>query len=211
MNSYVQQLVAVSGPALGSPLADSSSLEGRWGQVRGARLAALLCERNGFYAFEGALHVFPAVSSLQSVGLDDWNHPSLWRSTFPDLSSTWVCFAQDIFGVQFCVDEHGIATLDPETGDIERICESMEEWAETIVSDSALWTGYPLAHEWQQQHGALPRDMRLAPIIPFILGGRFEVNNLHLLDSVTCQRMRGTIAAQLKDLPDGARVRLVTE
>jgi hypothetical protein len=211
MLSNTQKLISLGSPALCPVSASSSTLADVWGRGCGAQLGALLTIKNGFYAFEGALHVLPSASSPQSIGLVEWNHPSLWRGAFPDMPSTSICFAQDIFGVQFCIDEYGVATFDPETGGIERICENIEQWAGLILSDCALWTGHPLAHEWQQQHGKLPNGMRLVPIIPFVLGGPFEVSNLHVLEAATSQRMRGEIAAQLKGLPDGTRVRLVTE
>jgi hypothetical protein len=49
--------------------------------------------------------------------------------------------------------------------------------------------------------------MRLVPRIPFVLRGKFSVQNLHALDSVVAMRMRGSVAVQVKDLPDGAKVR----
>lgn len=211
MLSNVQKLISIGGPALNSIPVMPASLETTWGEPCGAPLRELLSKKNGFYAFEGALHVFPSESSPQSVGLSDWNHPALWRDCFPGMSPSSVCFAEDIFGVQFCIDELGIGTFDPETGDAGRMCGSMEEWAKAILSDYDLWTGHALAREWQLRHGGLPNGMRLVPIVPFVMGGAFEISNLHLLDAVVGQRMRGEIAAQIRGLPDGAQVRLVAE
>ena len=69
-------------------------------------------------------------------------------------------------------------------------------------------TGFPLAHDWQQVNGALRSRKRLLPKIPFILGGQFESNNLVAVDSVEGMRYRGEIWRQIRDLPDGAQIKL---
>jgi hypothetical protein len=39
------------------------------------------------------------------------------------------------------------------------------------------------------------------------MGGKFSVQNLYALASVKAMRMRGSIAIQIKDLPDGGKIR----
>ena len=56
-------------------------------------------------------------------------------------------FAEDIFGTQFCIKSNKIYTFDPETGSIEYIADHIEGWAEIIMKDYNVLTGYPLAHE----------------------------------------------------------------
>src|SRR4029077_18349747 len=66
-------------------------------------LQALLRVRNGFYAFSNALHVFPAVSSDLSWGLEDWNMPGLWKHEYESFVDPALCFAQDPFANQFSI------------------------------------------------------------------------------------------------------------
>ncbi len=47
---------------------------------------------------------------------------------------------------------------------------------------------------------------RLLPKVPFILGGKFTVDNLYLLDSITGMKLRGDLARQIKNSPDGTKV-----
>ena len=47
---------------------------------------------------------------------------------------------------------------------------------------------------------------RLVPKVPFVLGGEFDVSNLHPLDSVKAMRFYGNLAVQIRDAPDGTRV-----
>lgn len=50
------------------------------------QLLGMLCRRNGFYALESALHVFPARSSQNEIGICDWNESALWRSGYKGLA-----------------------------------------------------------------------------------------------------------------------------
>jgi len=54
---------------------------------------------------------------------------------------------------------------------------------------------------------ALAMGSRLMPKIPFVLGGRYRVENLYSLGSASAMKSRGNLARQFKDLPDGAQVR----
>lgn len=169
-------------------------------------LAELLHRRDGFYAFESALHVLPAHSVGEHLGLDAWNSPELWRSSYDDLTDAWCFFAEDIFGGQFAIGSDGISTFDPETGDFERLASDVEGWAAAVFSDYEVLTGYPLAHEWQGRNGALPAGQRLLPKVPFVLGGEFSVDNLYAADAVVGLRYRGELSKQLQQHPDGTPI-----
>ena len=45
----------------------------------------------------------------------------------------------------------------------------------------------------------------------FVGGGRYDLDNFVAYDAVTAMRIRGPIAQQVHDLPDGATIRLRTE
>jgi hypothetical protein len=172
---------------------------------------SMLAQKNGFYAFEGALHVFPEQAgdvNPQEITLAEWNGRKLWRVEYDDLTEGLFFFAEDIFGVQFAIQKNDIVSFDPESGEIKRIAGDIEEWAGVILDDFRLLTGFPIAHDWQQQHGALQRGKRLLPKIPFVLGGQYESCNLIAVDAVEGMRYRGELWRQIRDLPDGAQVRL---
>jgi hypothetical protein len=48
--------------------------------------------------------------------------------------------------------------------------------------------------------------MRLVPKVPFVLGGEIEPGNVYSLNAKEGMRVRGELAVQIRDLPDGARV-----
>src|SRR4051812_3379064 len=80
-------------PDLGSELLSGAGKHGR-------DLFRLLRTRNGFYCFESSLHVFPAKSIGERIGLDRWNSSDLWKEEYGALLPAGVFFAQDIFGCQ---------------------------------------------------------------------------------------------------------------
>ncbi|WP_347906102.1 SMI1/KNR4 family protein [Pseudomonas purpurea] len=170
------------------------------------QLFGMLCQRNGFYALESALHVFPTHSSQHEIGISDWNENALWRSGYKGLADGCLFFAEDVFGGQFCIKDNKIYTFDPETGSLEYLADDIEGWVIALTSDYEVLTGYPLAHQWQKQNGQLPAGKRLLPKLPFVLGGEFVLDNLYLADAVEGMRLRADIASQIKDLPDGAQI-----
>jgi len=169
-------------------------------------LFRMLHSCNGFYAFESALHVFPSHSSHQEIGLDDWNKEFLWRDAYEGFCDGCLFFAEDVFGGQFCIKNEKIYTFDPETGSLDYLAEDIEGWAKAILDDYEVLTGYPLAHQWQIQHGALPSKKRLLPKIPFVAGGEFVLENLYLADIVKGMKFRAFFANKIKNLPDGSQI-----
>jgi hypothetical protein len=166
----------------------------------------LLSLKNGFYAFESALHFYPATTIDRILDVNQWNSPNLWRNEYSNSIKDYLFFAEDIFGCQFCVFNDRIYTFDPETEAIEEIASNFEDWAKHILEKYNYFTGFGLAHEWQLRNGIIPVGQRLLPKVPFVLGGKFTIDNLYLLDSISGMRLRGDLARQIKDSPDGTKV-----
>jgi hypothetical protein len=176
----------------------------------GQQLFGLLKSRNGFYAFEQALHVFPVSCSGLPVDydLETWNSPGLWRGEYADLAEGLLFFAEDIFQDQFCLSAAGVLRFKAETGRAEVMGDSVEHWARRVLSRHREETGWPFAREWQARNGPLPRGKRLMPITPFFLGGAFEIGNLWAGDALQGMRAKGDLAVQTKSLPEGTVVKL---
>jgi hypothetical protein len=171
-----------------------------------AELGPLLTLKNGFYAFESALHVLPFRPTSGERGLEEWNSFHGWRADYQGLANDGVFFAEDVFGVQFCLVKGAVATFDPETGEKVTIAPNLVDWARRVLGDYEELTGYPLAHEWQIRNGPLPRGQRLVPKTPFVLGGEFTTENVFLLDAERAMHARAAIAMQIRDLPDGTDI-----
>jgi hypothetical protein len=208
MMQRLEKLISIGGPAL-APTAASEDLVSLGLLPEPARgLVKLLGMKNGFYAFESALHVCPIQSCDTEIGLFAWNASDLWRNEYQGLADDCLFFAEDIFGVQFCAMDDGIHQFDPETGARRKIASDLEGWAAAVLGDYEELTGYPLAHEWQLMNGAIAAGLRLVPKIPFVGGGRFEVSNLYPIEAVQAMRFRASLAVQIRDLPEGARVQI---
>jgi hypothetical protein len=175
------------------------------------KLFEMLSKKNGFYAFEGALHVLPSIDSAKQeniIGLHAWNESSLWRDWYQGITDGLFFFAEDVFGGQFALRGNEVVSFDPETAEIELLAPSFEDWTGELLVNYEQLTGYTVANAWQQLNGSIPMGMRLLPKTPFILGGSYEVSNLYAIDSIKGMRYRGELWEQLRDLPDGTPVKL---
>jgi hypothetical protein len=171
-------------------------------------LVSLLKSKNGFYAFEAALHIFPSESTETEIGLKEWNKDNLWISDYRGMVTDAVFFAEDVFGGQFCIRNDGIYTFDPEVAEFEYFAKNLEQWAKELLANYNFLTGYPLAHEWQKKHGALPPRKRLIPKIPLVMQGDFSIENLVAIDSIKGMKWRADIAVQIANLADGDSITL---
>jgi len=175
----------------------------------GPELYGMLQQKNGFYAFESALHVFPLTDDPET-GLEAWNADSLWRNGYKDLAEGLLFFAEDILQDQFCLSkkQNGVLRFRAETGRTGSMAGSVAKWAGLILSNHRKETGWPLAYEWQRRYGRLPLGKRLMPKIPFFLGGEYKIENLWAGNALEGMRFKADLAMRTRDLPDGAKGRL---
>jgi len=176
----------------------------------GSELMSILENKNGFYAFESALHVFPSTSeSFLGTNLIEWNSDSLWRTDYGDLTSGLLFFAEDILQDQFCLSISGVLRFNAETGGTTPMAAALEEWAAIILRDYGAETGWQFASRWQAENGPLLPGTRLMPKTPFLLGGSYSIENLWAGDAVEGMRFKADLAMQTKSLPNGTEVRIV--
>lgn len=175
----------------------------------GAELFNMLLLKNGFYAFESALHVFPLTTDIGN-GIEGWNANVLWRNEYQDLAEGLLFFAEDIFQDQFCLSakQNGVFRFHAESGQTDSFSDSLEKWAARILSNDRVETGWPLAHEWQTMNGPLPNGQRLMPKTPFFMGGEYTLENLWAGNPIEGMRLKGDIAVQTRNMPSGTKIRL---
>lgn len=168
--------------------------------------------KNGFYAFETALHVFPITSDLdRGIDLEEWNSSSLWREGYQDLAEGLIFFGEDVFQDQFCISSRGILRFSAESGKTVMMANSLERWAEVVLADYKYETGWTTASQWQAEHGSLPNGKRLMPRTPFFLGGQYSLDNLWAGDAVEGMRVKADLAMQTRNLSDGTKIKLQIE
>lgn len=210
MDMTAQKLLAMLGPDVSGPLgrfiteADRKPLE----VVGSSGLFELLRFRNGFFAFGGALHVFPWGKAEGYVDIEAWNDKDLWRFEYKGLDDNALYFAEDVFGGQFGIHDGRVTMMDPETAERLAVAENVSAWLDWVISDPDLSVGRALATQWSRMNGRIPVGQRLVPRIPFVMGGGYELENLVCMNSVSAMRTRGAIAVQIEELPDGSPIRL---
>jgi hypothetical protein len=205
----VKKLLSISSEALGPMPGSAPDILREY--CLGTELFEMLKIKNGFYAFEHALHVFPlGLDVTGAMTFDDWNSQTLWRNAYESLADGLLFFAEDVFGDQFCLSksQEGVLRFYAETAEIVFAANSIEKWAELILSDYKLETGWPLAHEWQELNGRLEFGHRLQPKIPFVYGGEYKLDNLWSGDAVKGMLFKAEIALKITHLPDGTRIQL---
>lgn len=208
MTDTIAKLLLICSNDIAKPLKDGFDLSPIGSLSEYPEYISLMRRRNGFYGFESALHVFPLISESEEIDAISWNDKKLWSENYEGLTDSHFFFAEDAFGGQFSLNNQGIFTFDPETGESLKLCDTLLQWSEAILNDFNFLTGYSLAHEWQAVYGKIPAGQRLVPKTPFILGGDFSLENLHLQSSVAAMRYRASIAIQISGLPDGRTVKI---
>ncbi|MEU8266857.1 hypothetical protein AB0B89_06775 [Sphaerisporangium sp. NPDC049002] len=189
----------------------SSSLAGHLGDLSEVPeiIRPLVDSKNGFYAFESALYVLPWGDIERSA--QHWNSPDLWTREYGDPVSGLLFFAEDAFGFQFAAGMDGIYSFNPEIAERELVASTVDSWASLILDDYEMQTGFPVIHEWQQKNGAISKGCRLAPVVPFFLGGKFEAEEMRMKESVSLMRFRADVYRQVEGLPDGTQIRMRIE
>ncbi|MFC5910669.1 SMI1/KNR4 family protein [Streptacidiphilus monticola] len=207
-------------------MSDTTALETLLGRARGpmgpsieldfgvesgplAELGRVISRTNGFFLFNAGVQVFRAGDEGLGADLLSWNREDTWKDTYDGLADDLFCFAQDIFGVQFAVVEgKEVVRFDPETARDEVLGESLEDWAAWLLADPDVNGAASFAYAYQQERGALDPNERLVPRTFFVAGGGYDFDNFVAYDAVTAMRIRGPIAQQVHDLPDGATVNI---
>ena len=206
INDLIGRLLAIaSGPLLdGAPRSGAGDIN--------LIAQELLSKRNGFYAFESALHVLPSgpVGS-PAFSVEQWNVRELWLAAYGPLAPRAVFFAEDLFGGQFAIKDGRIYSFDPETAKFASLAGDLTSWCGEVMSRYDYLTGFSVGHEWQMQHGALRAGHRLVPRIPFSLGGDYSAANVEPVESGAALRYRARLATRISELPDSAQIRFSPE
>jgi hypothetical protein len=177
-----------------------------------SELGAVISRINGFFLFNAGIQVFRVgAEGAEGLGPDllAWNDEGTWKDTYNGLADDLFCFGQDIFGTQFgIVGGEEVVRFDPESARVTPLGTSLEAWAQWLIADPDVNGAASFAYAFQQQNGPLDPGDRLVPLQFFVAGGGYDFDNFAVRDAVTAMRIRGPIAQQVHDLPDGATIRI---
>ena len=209
----LEELVELAGPRLGQRLTYKEHVASLapW-HALGKELLELLCAKNGFFAYERALLVRPLHGTGDVLGALEWNSPELWKATYDLDMSEVLFFAEDVFGNQYGIRQKDVCYFYAETGDFAHVSDSLRGWCRAVLNDAAVRTSHPLARCWQAENGPIPGGHRLAPKLPFVCGGTYSIDNLYLTRDLKAMQFYGSIASQIRHVPDGGSIRFkITE
>lgn len=123
----------------------------------------LLQHRNGFYAFNGLLHVLGACTSPPNHSLLTWNDPTGWRSAWGVTLEGLVFFAQNAFGDQFGYRAGKIVRLKALEGVVMASHASLDEFLQAALLDPETTLSQRAFDACVRAHGALPHGGHFAP------------------------------------------------
>jgi hypothetical protein len=161
---------------------------------------------NGGYYCKGALHFFGVsdlnkfhdlrfIGQIVSESYDEFN-------VIEDMG----IIGEDIFGHLFVSLKNGYGLFNIETAGIEHIANDFTGFLNKISSDIKFYTGERLVLD-REMSEQLCTGYRYCPIFPFVLGGEYQAENLHLKDMVANIKFSSDLAKQIKNLPDGTKIK----
>ncbi|WP_300526941.1 hypothetical protein [Maricaulis sp.] len=195
-------LLERSSEAIGRPIGKLGDLAERLEPIR-----PLLERRNGFWAGLSALYILP-FDHLEKPNLELTDAIVEYAGRYEALRQGTI-FGFDLYGMPFLFNESGFGHLNYETGEVDAMGSSVNEWAQALVGDFGRFTAWPVAEAWQEANGPIPKDARLYPVRPFIMGGEYDISNLRPCKIEDGFGAASQIYQQTKDLPEGAQVRIV--
>ena len=173
---------------------------------------SLLSLHNGLTAFDGGLRIFGTMPG-KLPALQEWNEQNSWRSAYKELvKDTLIFFAEDVFGNQFAFDDGNVVYFDAENGRFAPFANSFSEWLSIILEDPVDTLQLMLYKNWLDKGERLEPCEHLCPLYPFIVKANPPLTELYRVMSMEDMLYKGNFAYQIKDLPDGAQIKMrVTE
>lgn len=167
---------------------------------------------NGYVAYHGGLHVrgactAPIWHSLRAA----WHGPDAVHRLFPVVTPEDVPFGQDALGDQFVVRDGSVWKLNAEFGELAPLNMTLPEFDAAIRSDPAHVLLLGPLHQFLAQGGTLEPGQLLSVMPPFVFqesAGSVSYRAVPMRDRI---QFLSELARQLRDVPDGATVRLRIE
>jgi hypothetical protein len=153
----------------------------------------LLQWRNGFFAFEGLLHVLGACGSPPNHSIFSWNDRSGWRRTWGPLTEGCVFFAQTAFGDQFAYRGGKVVRLRAFEGRVDAMAASLEEWIQSAILDPDFALDRRLFEACVKVHGPLPRGGHFAPTMPYDPAQPLDPSSMQVVPTRDAMEMKGDL------------------
>lgn len=165
-------------------------------------LRQVLTEVNGFSVHDGALHVRGASSAPEWHSLRAaWHGPNALHVLYKGIVlSSEIPFAQEQCGDQFLLQKRGtIVRLFAETGEIELIAGSLDEFFAKVNEDIAGFLNIGLRHKLQ------PGELLLA-FPPFCVERSGQAASIRPTPAREVIHFHADLAGKIREVPDGGKI-----
>lgn len=144
---------------------------------------------------------------IEQTGMDWSELLSDWAPPLPAEFTLWLV---NRFGDVFAILEDGsVHFLDIGVGTLEHVADSKEHFAEKLDAEANDWLMIPLIDKCVSAGLVLQRGQCYRFKIPPFLGGSYDLDNIFVGDLREHYAFIADIYRQTKNLPNGAKVKLV--
>ncbi len=162
-----------------------------------AELTRVLRDINGFILNHGALHfrgasVSPGWHALRAA----LEGPTAFHNLYEKVEATDVPFAQDQMGDQFLLRHGEVCRLSAESGDVELLSYSLDDFFRKVSEDIEAFLNVGLGHTMQ------PGQLLLA-YPPFVVRTSVSQASLKPVSAAEVIGFHAELARQIQHAPDG--------
>ncbi|MFO1172723.1 MAG: DUF1851 domain-containing protein [Hyphomicrobiaceae bacterium] len=146
---------------------------------------------------------------IEQDGVDWQSAFETWRWLLPPTFTLWLV---NRFAELVIVTPDGVVHfVDTSSGAIAVVAANREDFAVKIDESGNAddWLVIPLVDQCVAAGKILGPQQCFGYVIPPTLGGKFEIENVEVIDVEVYLHLTGQIHEQIKDLPEGAPVQIV--
>lgn len=193
--------------------ADLARCEANLGSALPGALRNFLTTANGGSFGGGLLHVLGAGRPLRHDDLVTWNQPFDWKSAYPGYGlERYVFFADDLFGNQFGYlpgeADPAVLRFDVQLGEWIEVAYSLSTFLGAQLAEEGAWLlGADYVQAYLNSGRTTVPGRHLAMVIPHLLGGSMEPENLRPVEPATNLYVAGQVVTRIKPLPAGTQIR----
>src|SRR3954462_7466996 len=165
-----------------------------------SELTLILRDVNGFILHGGAVHfrgacLKPDWHSLRAA----WRGANAFHVLYEEVRPSDIPFAQDQLGDQFLLRDGAVLRLRAETGEVEPLAESLEDFLSKISSDIEGFLNVGLQH-------VIEPGQILQAYPPFCAQESAEGVSLRPLPAAETILFHADLAKQIREVPDGGTI-----
>lgn len=172
----------------------------------------LLARANGYVAYHGGFHVRGACRTPEwhSLRYACEGERALHR-LFPAVSARDIPFAQDALGDQYLLRGGIVHRLSGETGELDSLGLNLADFDAAVRADPVGYLGLDPLEAFRAEGGVLEPGQLLSVYPPYCMRTDDSRRSFRAIAAGDRLGFLASLAAQLRDVPDGAEVTLETE